>query len=362
MLPRRSVTAALLVSLAALGSAAVAQADSATTPAITVTQAGYNADYSSPALLDPSAPVMIGDSVRIKEVVTNTGQSAAPFTLTMTLPPEGRNATWIGRGMDYNGNASCDNVIDTPVVCAGTLGPGGSAVFWLDEDAHAPGVLSVGASVTSGSDTATSTWQAQVDCQVMGTDGDDVLTAGPGQAACGLGGNDILIAQKGSIGLFGGAGNDVLRLGLNDPQTDAASLALGGDGIDTASFTNAPNAIVVCPSDAGGFSSGGRGTSELGDAEMGGIENIVGSRYDDYLKGNPGPNEIQGGGGNDEITGGAGHDIIDGNAGNDRFMGADRTRDSLSGGPGTDHADIDRSDLTSSTTTQTSPTFLGPCS
>ncbi len=292
--------------------------------------------------------MLISQDVTLNYVVTNHGPDSAPFALTIQLPPGGRAATWNPLGGGWSTPFDCSDTLGNPVVCSGVLASGQSARFSLDEMANAPGVLSADATVSSSATTDPDPGNNTVDCQVTGTPGDDVLTAGPGQAACGLGGNDILCAQQGSIG-------------LNNPPGDANALAIGGDGIDTASFANALNPIVVCPSDAGGFWSGAKGSPDLGDAEMGGIENIVGSPYDDYLVGNPGANTIQGGGGNDEITGGGGHDILDGNVGSDRFMGADRTHDSLSGGPGADHADVDHNDLTSSTTTQSVPTFLSPC-
>ncbi|OOF84330.1 hypothetical protein BKG92_00200 [Rodentibacter ratti] len=51
------------------------------------------------------------------------------------------------------------------------------------------------------------------------------------------------------------------------------------------------------------------------------IENLIGSDYDDVLKGNQADNNIQGGAGNDEIYGGEGHDHLDGGLGADKMSG-----------------------------------------
>ena len=50
---------------------------------------------------------------------------------------------------------------------------------------------------------------------------------------------------------------------------------------------------------------------------MGDIENVTGTRFDDWINGNGFDNDLRGGAGNDELEGYAGNDVIDGNGGRD---------------------------------------------
>jgi Ca2+-binding RTX toxin-like protein len=97
----------------------------------------------------------------------------------------------------------------------------------------------------------------------------------------GLGGNDIL---------NGGAGNDLLD---------------GGAGIDIASYADASAAVKVNPTLTGAQNTDGSGSDTLV-----GIENLVGSAYNDTLTGDAGANLLDGNGGSDTLTGGAGADTF----------------------------------------------------
>jgi hypothetical protein len=66
--------------------------------------------------------------------------------------------------------------------------------------------------------------------QVVGTDADDVLFVPQGGIGCGLGGDDLLRADRhGDTRLFGGDGDDVFCAENND-----ADAIYGGDGEDRA--------------------------------------------------------------------------------------------------------------------------------
>ena len=52
-----------------------------------------------------------------------------------------------------------------------------------------------------------------------------------------------------------------------------------------------------------------------GNDELLGIENLIGSRFDDVLTGGAGANAIWGGTGDDIVAGSAGSDILNGEAG-----------------------------------------------
>jgi glucose/arabinose dehydrogenase len=107
---------------------------------------------------------------------------------------------------------------------------------------------------------------------------------------------DVLRGMDGNDMLFGGSGNDTLDGG------PGADILIGGAGIDTADYSSSTTAVNV-------NLQTGRGTG--GDAQgdiLGGIENVIGSAFNDTLTGNTGNNTLVGRGGNDTIDGMAGSD------------------------------------------------------
>ena len=151
---------------------------------------------------------------------------------------------------------------------------------------------------------------------LTGTAGDDVLLAGTGDTTLNGGaGNDVLVAGAGNNSLYGGDGNDLL---IGGPGND---LLDGGAGNDTASYARASAGVSVDLGHVGQQNTVGAGLDTLT-----GIENLVGSDYNDTLIGNDGDNLLNGGAGNDVLKGGAGNDTLIGGRGDD----------SLSGGSGND--------------------------
>lgn len=115
--------------------------------------------------------------------------------------------------------------------------------------------------------------------------------------------------------IVGNAGNNVIN---------------GGTGVDTASYSGAGAGVTINLSLTTAQATGGAGTDTLS-----GIENLVGSRYDDVLTGSSGANTLTGGAGNDRLVGGAGNDLLDGGAGNDRLIDGVGD-DVMNGGAGND--------------------------
>lgn len=111
---------------------------------------------------------------------------------------------------------------------------------------------------------------------------DNVLTGGSGKnVLSGLGGGDHLIGGAGDDTLIGGQGGDLLD---------------GGTGNDTASYAG---------SDAGVSVSLLTGTSHGGEAEGDtalGIENLIGSAFDDFFEGTGAANKFDGGAGIDTVS------------------------------------------------------------
>jgi serralysin len=143
----------------------------------------------------------------------------------------------------------------------------------------------------------------------IGTQSNDVLVGN--QAANwlqGLGGSDHLDGGEGADILEGGVGNDTL---------------IGGLGIDKADYRNATSAVTVNLSVLTAQSTGSAGMDTIS-----GVEDILGSAFNDVLTGDAGSNSLQGKAGNDQLNGGDGGDTLVGGAG----------ADLLNGGAGLDYA------------------------
>lgn len=187
---------------------------------------------------------------------------------------------------------------------------------------------------------------------IVGTSQSDVICAGDGDNVIyggllddeiyGGGGNDVLIGGHGTDLLHGQTGNDVLRGGTN------RDCYVGGDGTDTVSFASLtpsgrdgsgnPSTAGVkvqlkassfpaertCPAS---FAPEGLANGEGADEDLVGVENVVGSAFDDDLEAKPAAtNDLRGGGGNDVLRGrsnGAADDSLRGEAGTDQCRSND---------------------------------------
>jgi VCBS repeat-containing protein len=162
-----------------------------------------------------------------------------------------------------------------------------------------------------GSDTAGVTISYQDGHTLTGTAGDDTLIAGTGNNIINAGdGNDVLTAGTGNNELHGGAGNDLLFSGTGNDLLD------GGTGIDTVSYAHATAGVTVDLSLLTPQNTGGAGTDTLT-----GIENLVGSNFNDSLTGDNNSNVINGGLGDDTLNGGGGDDFLIGGLGNNTLTG-----------------------------------------
>lgn len=169
---------------------------------------------------------------------------------------------------------------------------------------------------------------------------DHIFGRGGNDTLRGFGGNDQLFGGSANDQLFGGTGNDLLKGGLND------DLLNGGLGADTADYSNASinppgpvGPIFTTGANSGvtidlnlmaAQNTGGSGTDTLVS-----IENLIGTNFNDALKGNSANNVLSGLAGNDTLHGGAGDDTLDGGIGNDTLLGFTGD-DTLNGGDGND--------------------------
>jgi Ca2+-binding RTX toxin-like protein len=116
---------------------------------------------------------------------------------------------------------------------------------------------------------------------------------------------DLLRGDRQANTLLGGAGDDLLNGRGGGDRLD------GGTGFDTASYADSSSGVTV---DLMQSVQGGVGDA-AGDKLIG-IEAILGSNWNDVLRG---------GTGNDTLNGGAGEDLLEGRAGADTLIGGDGT-------------------------------------
>jgi VCBS repeat-containing protein/YVTN family beta-propeller protein len=196
-----------------------------------------------------------------------------------------------------------------------TINPDGSYAYALNNGLPAIQALLAGQTVVDSftyrvADGGGLTDTVQLDLTIAGSydAGDTITGTSNGETLTGSnlaevinaqGGNDIINGNDGNDTIDGGAGADTLN---------------GGDGIDTASYAEAGAGV--------GLNLALRGLS--GDAtgdRFSGIENVIGSGFDDAITGDTGANRIDGDAGNDVLLGARGADTLVGGAGNDVLQG-----------------------------------------
>jgi uncharacterized repeat protein (TIGR01451 family) len=194
-----------------------------------------------------------GDVVTYTVTVTNDGPFPATAVHVTDEIPAG--TTFVTGSLADDPACSFAAVIDQIECAPGALAVGVSFSFDFEvriaDDAEVPSTVSNTASASSvtldpdGSDN-TATAAANVTCDLLGTDGNDVLIGtAAGESICGLGGDDhliglgagdVLVGGPGDDILHGEAGDDVLRGGSGEDQLYGQSGAddlWGGDDDDS---------------------------------------------------------------------------------------------------------------------------------
>ncbi|WP_138379547.1 cadherin domain-containing protein [Luteithermobacter gelatinilyticus] len=159
----------------------------------------------------------------------------------------------------------------------------------------------------------------------VGAAGDDFLagTAGADSLSGGAG-HDVLSGGDGDDTLTAGLGDDVLEGGAGADSLD------GGAGMDMVRYNGSVSGVTVDLSSAMAASGG----DAAGDT-FSGIENVMGSAFNDTLSGDAADNQIFGRAGNDTLRGAAGADVLKGDEGDDILYG-EVGEDNLFGGAGGD--------------------------
>lgn len=286
--------------------------------------------------------VIEGDGVYSASTAFRTsGFYLVPYTATSSLSGK---PTLTARGLLPTGEEvwSIRNTTDVAQVVrfeSSSNGAGGFGPFYYTVPAHSDFFITSPAGTAKIYYAANGTTFTQADVQnpsrtayespvaeLVAPDGNDFLSGGNGDDTLrGWGGNDTLNGDAGKDSLDGGTGNDKLVGGAG------ADKLIGGDGIDTADYSASSGGITVNLE---------LGTGKGGDAEgdtLAGVENLVGSKFDDVLTGDGSSNVIDGGDGNDIITGGGNNDQLFGGAGDDLFL-VERSNsgDHYDGGTGVD--------------------------
>ncbi|XP_068117817.1 uncharacterized protein [Hyperolius riggenbachi] len=147
-------------------------------------------------------------------------------------------------------------------------------------------------------------------------------------------GNDILYGSDGKDYLSGGAGDDQIHGGDGDDLIlgeEGDDVIYPGPGADTVYGGTGSDALLFLgdlSTERGVFVNlylgYGAGADAEGDLYFG-IENILGSSYDDILIGNDDDNYLNGGGGSDLIQPMGGYDVLHGGEGRDVYNLIDST-------------------------------------
>lgn len=196
-------------------------------------------------------------------------------------------------------------------------------------------------SAGDGSDTLTDLGDGEFRPELWGENGNDTLRGGIGDNYLSGGpGSDVFFGYEGADVMLGGAGTDSLtyRDGrepggviVNDLEESAAlwpAPKLSGNSWDISAVENGPQGDIVT-----------------------GMENILGTAYNDVLIGNSAANVLTGSGGKDTLYGMGGNDTLVvtgapgrlyGGAGNDTLNARNGAADTrLDCGPDTDVANLD---------------------
>ena len=207
---------------------------------------------------------------------------------------------------DLSGSVVAGVTIDLSLTTAQNTGGAGTDILIGIEDL----------SGTRFNDTLTGTVGNNMLAGFQGTD-----TVSYANAVTGVTVNLSLTTAQNTVG----AGTDMLfdfenlrGSNFNDRLTGTAgnNVLDGGIGTDTVSYANALTGVTVNLSLTTAQNTVGAGTDTLL-----GVENLIGSNFNDTLTGNAGANSIEGGGGDDTIDGQSGNDTVQGGAGNDVLTG-----------------------------------------
>jgi len=143
-----------------------------------------------------------------------------------------------------------------------------------------------------------------VGAQATGGAGNDTLTGIEGLLGSAF--DDTLTGDANANSLSGGTGNDTISGDLGNDFID------GGSGLDTLDYSLVGAGITLNLISQSAQNTGGAGSDTVR-----GIENVIGTAFNDVITGNEFGNVFTGGDGDDALVGGLGNDTLNGGAGID---------------------------------------------
>ncbi len=192
------------------------------------------------------------------------------------------------------------------------------------------------------------------DDSLQGLDGNDTIEGGLGadgidggdgiDSLLGDAGNDTILGGQGTDVLDGGDDADSLDGGLDDDTLDGGlgddtiTGGGGGDSLNGNAGTDTADYSLTGIGISADLVSGFVGEDNEQTDTLTGIENIIGTAFDDNIDGDAQANAFFGGGGGDVLFGAEGDDTLEGGSGSDTLFG-DLGSDSLVGGADVDTAD-----------------------
>lgn len=284
----------------------------------------------------------LDDSIRVKATLPATIDSGDGLSQIVTS--DANDIIQGGPDADeihtYGGNDLVVAAEGDDFVIAGT----GDNVVQGNAGDDALGALGVGANTFEGGDGNDRITPAEGDDLVIAGNGDDAVNPSAGaNRIYGGDGNDRLVGSTSDTAsptnsstrdiVDGGSGSDTL-LGNVEPGT-----YIGGPGIDTMSYLGS---FVPVVAELG--TTTGNGANGL-DAIGADVEALVGSKYNDVLKGSANADLVSGGPGDDQVNGLGGDDFLVEDSDVDVFSG-EFGDDTLSGGNGLDIVDYSRPVIT----------------
>jgi Ca2+-binding RTX toxin-like protein len=126
-------------------------------------------------------------------------------------------------------------------------------------------------------------------------------------------GDDYFVGNKSNNVFSGGAGHDYFV------ASGGYDTYRGDEGFDLVDFSQIGTGVTFKIDGKSGatYVHGGDGSYDV----LVSIENVIGTKYDDVIRGGAEDNYFRGLGGNDTLIGGGSGDVLDGGAGNDRLTG-----------------------------------------
>jgi Ca2+-binding RTX toxin-like protein len=211
--------------------------------------------------------------------------------VTVTSAPGGFTLRDAGAPI-VNVPSVCKAADEHTVTCELDDGPG---VYLGDRDDTARASLELGVGLVGDDGDDVLTVIGHTTSGLYGGRGDDVLTGGDAF--------DLVEGDGGRDRLYGGGGDDWLN--GDGPRTRSASDVIdGGSGRDRVNYSGHHRPVTIDLNRTTGFGEAAE------DDRVRHVEDALGGKAGDLIRGDDGPNRLHGSGGSDTIRAGGGNDVV----------------------------------------------------